>query len=306
MPHSPVLLLIYNRLDTTQEVFNILRNQQIAKLYIVADGPRTDLDRKKCDAVRKFVDQQVDWDCTVIKLYRDENLGCGLGVKEAVDWFFKHEEQGIILEDDILPTSDFFMFCNELLEYYKDEERIMHICAMNFCGGKRFSSDSYYFSRIINPWGWATWKRAWQKNDFYLIDLEKNIDQLNLPDYYKTELKNVKENKVIAWDYQWLYSIQKNNGYGIVPCKNLAINIGFDIDATNTKSAPKWAKKIKTEILHFPLRHPKEISINEKADKYAFNQLLADYNVSRLNRIRRIVSKQIIQRARNWANGFYI
>jgi len=162
----PVLFLIFNRSDTTQLVFNEIRKAQPAQLFIAADGPRKDRpeDIENCRKVREII-RQVDWDCSVSTLFRDENLGCKRGVSSAIDWFFSHVDEGIILEDDCVPDPSFFPFCQELLERYRDDERIMVISGDNLQFGRRKSQYSYYFSRCFHLWGWATWKRAWDNYD---------------------------------------------------------------------------------------------------------------------------------------------
>ena len=243
-------------------------------MFVFADAPRNESEVKLCDETKSII-KNIDWDCELKTLFSDRNLGCGLGPKTAIDWFFNNVDEGIIFEDDILPSADFFYFCQTLLEYYRNSEKVMHISAMNFLKGKKFSPDSYYFSHVISPWGWATWKRAWEKNDFLLSDLSEKLPLLDILPYYKTELQFVKEGKVIAWDYQWLYSIIKNNGVGIVPSVNLALNTGVDSDATNTTNTPEWAKNMSLEHLD-TIKHPSIIKLNKEADNYTFNLVIPD------------------------------
>ena len=104
--------LIFNRPDTTQQVFDVSPKGRPTRLYIAADGPRLDRagEKEKCEAARAIA-TDIDWDCRVETLFRDENLGCGTAVSEAITWFFNHEEEGIILEDDCLPEPSFFSIC---------------------------------------------------------------------------------------------------------------------------------------------------------------------------------------------------
>lgn len=125
--NTQVLFLIFNRPDTTQRVFDEIRKARPNKLYAAADGPRITNpdDIEKCKAVRDIINQ-IDWNCKIYTLFREKNLGCKIALSSAIDWFFKNEEEGIILEDDILPHQSFFRFCTELLEKYRNDERIMH------------------------------------------------------------------------------------------------------------------------------------------------------------------------------------
>ncbi len=157
----PVLFLIFNRPDTTQPVFNEIREAKPTKLFVAADGPRDNKkgEKEECEKTRKII-EQVDWDCELYKLYRDKNLGCKIAVSSAIDWFFENVEEGIILEDDCLPHPSFFRFCQELLEKYKGDERVFVISGDNFLFGRKRTNYSYYFSRYNHCWGWAGWIRT--------------------------------------------------------------------------------------------------------------------------------------------------
>jgi len=165
---TPVLFMIFNRPDTTQKVLEAIRKVKPTKLYIAADGPRPNVkaDIEKCKEARAIA-SGVDWDCTVTKLFREENFGCGKGPSSAMTWFFEQEEEGIILEDDCVPSSSFFFFCADLLERYRYDTRVMQIGGTNFENEKvRGKEYSYFFSNMIYIWGWATWKRAWKLYDY--------------------------------------------------------------------------------------------------------------------------------------------
>ena len=114
---TPILFLIFNRPDLTARVFDRIREVQPKYLYVAADGPRIDKpeDVEKCESARKVVLDQIDWPCELKTLFRQENLGCGIAVSQAINWFFEHVEQGIIIEDDILyyrtPIPFKLLFC---------------------------------------------------------------------------------------------------------------------------------------------------------------------------------------------------
>ena len=163
---APVLFLIFNRPETTIQVFSAIKKAQPNRLYIAADGPRPEYpDEVNHCKIARTIATNVDWDCEVKTLFRDQNLGCRLAVSQAIDWFFEQEPEGIILEDDCLPNQSFFWFCKELLEKYRNETRIMHIGGTNFQFGKNRTNYSYYFSRYAHIWGWASWRREWKYYD---------------------------------------------------------------------------------------------------------------------------------------------
>jgi hypothetical protein len=164
--NTPVLFLIFNRPNTTEQVFEAIAKAKPRCLFVAADGPRTDKEgeAEKCQAVRDII-KRVDWDCEVKTLFREQNLGCKEAVSSAITWFFEQVEEGIILEDDCLPSDSFFSFCAELLEKYRDDKRIMMISGDNFQDGIQRGDASYYFSSVPWIWGWATWRRAWRLYD---------------------------------------------------------------------------------------------------------------------------------------------
>ena len=184
MIDTPLLFIIFNRPDVTLRVFNELKKQKPKYLFIAADGPRAGFedDIDKCKRVREVVLNEIDWDCEVKTLFRDLNLGCGHAVSGAIDWFFENVEKGIILEDDCLPNKSFFYFCENLLESYKENDEVFAISGANF-QDKKIGKASYFFSKYLYVWGWATWRRAWENYDFDLSGLEnfkkEKIDKRN-------------------------------------------------------------------------------------------------------------------------------
>jgi hypothetical protein len=291
--NTPVLFLIFNRPDTTLRVFKAIRQVSPKYLYIAADGPRPDRigEKEKCEATRAII-KQVDWDCEVKTLFREKNLGCGKAVSSAITWFFDNVEQGIILEDDCLPHEDFFGYCEVLLEYYKNKPKVMFIGGSNFQDGKKWGDASYYFSAINHVWGWASWRRAWQKYDFTLSKINelqfdaisKNYSKtISESNYWKKIFLRMKNNAIDTWDYQLLFSIWNASGISVIPNVNLISNIGFGDGATHTTGTNnKCSTKLTSPI--FPITHPSDFSINFVAD----NRFYMRYNnVSLYHKTRR-------------------
>lgn len=259
---APVLFLVFNRINSTIKVFKEIKKVKPEQLFISCDGPRTKKEKKKTDAVRKYILENINWKCEVKTLFRDENLGCKYAVAGAIDWFFKNVDNGIILEDDCLPSRDFFKFCEEMLSKFKDDKRIMQISGTNI-ETKSQIKESYFFSRSCNIWGWATWRRAWQMYD-KKMKLWPKFKKENLMDYFDYDLMNKLNSakifestfnkKIDTWDYQWDFACKINNAVSIVPRVNLITNIGFGENATHTGdyNSSKSLKKIK---LKFPLNN---------------------------------------------------
>lgn len=289
-----VLFLIFNRPSTTEAVFEEIRRAKPAKLFIAADGPRNDKpgDNEKCQAARKVL-SKVDWDCEVKTLFRDENLGCGRAISGAITWFFEHVEEGIILEDDTKPAPEFFRFCAELLEYYRDDVRVMEIGGSSLPNRLTNNSPySYFFSDWDYIWGWATWRRAWKHFDYtmkrypeatekeYLISNYTSIYE----QYYMEHMlrRSYYDNdNVTWWSVQWGFSRKINSGLVVVPNKNMVINLGFGNEATNTTNGAQW-DAMKLEKMEFPLKHPEFIMRDRVTDEEVFRT----YSTTPLSRLK--------------------
>jgi hypothetical protein len=283
---TPVLFVVFNRPDTTRQVFEAIRQAKPPRLYVAADGPRK---HKAGEAERsaqtRAIATAVDWPCEVKTLFRDENVGCGRGPSSAFDWFFANEEQGIILEDDCVPHQSFFWFCQELLEKYKDDSRVMHITGSNFQNGWQRDPDySYYFSYYPHEWGWASWRRAWKLFD-YEVKLYPEITQKGyLNGYFTSKLEEKYRMSKVAntygksdinwWDYQWNFAHFVNSGLAIIPNTNLVENIGFGEDATHTLSNRDKRAENKAQAITFPLKHPEIMIRDVESDSRYFKILM--------------------------------
>ncbi|MCT7962590.1 glycosyltransferase family 2 protein [Laspinema sp. D1] len=278
---TPVALLIFNRPDTTEQVFESIRQAQPSQLLVIADGPRGDRpgEAEKCAATRQIIDR-VDWDCQVIKHYSDINLGCKLRVSSGINWIFDTVEEAIILEDDCLPNQSFFRYCQELLTQYRDDYRVMHIAGSNEGIPGQNLHESYYFSRRTHIWGWATWRRAWQtyydvdiklwpefKQTHKLTELIRNKQEASV----KTQVFDlVYENQIDTWDHQWNFACLYHQNSSILPNKNLVSNIGFGHqEATHTINPSSFAD-LPTEELDFPLIHPQIVQQDVLTDDQYF------------------------------------
>ncbi|MES2727174.1 MAG: nucleotide-diphospho-sugar transferase [Bacteroidota bacterium] len=279
--NTPILFLIFNRPETTQLVFNAIRATKPTKLYIAADGPRKDKvgEDKLCEQTKAII-KQVDWECNVQTLFRENNLGCRIAVSSAISWFFENEEQGIILEDDCLPNPSFFTFCETLLNYYQNDDSIMHIGGTNFQKGIKRGDGSYYFSNYNHIWGWASWRRAWKLYDLNIKSysdeiiketLTKTFDTKKEQNYWIKVFQTLKADLLNTWDYQWTYTIWKNRGLSILPNKNLVSNIGFDNNGTHSTGINYLGLgNMSTEKME-EIIHPSEKKINKTADKFGLD-----------------------------------
>jgi hypothetical protein len=281
MFETPILFLIFNRSDVTQKVFDQIKQIKPKYLFVAADGPRDHKpdDQIKCRETRAIIDQ-VDWDCQVETLFREQNLGCGPAVASAISWFFDRVEAGIILEDDCFPNLSFFPYCAELLEKYKDNHQVKFIGGNNFQNGIQRGDASYYFSHYPTSWGWASWRRSWDSFNADITDSEQVISSGQLDAVFNTEQEKKHWNKSLVkasnerksvWDFYFYYAIWRQAGLCITPNKNLVINLGFFDQGTHYFLKDSTRTNVKAETIAFPLTHPKSLTADRDADKYTFD-----------------------------------
>ena len=277
----PILLIAFNRPDTTTKVLAVLRALRPERLYVACDGPRAERpsDGALCADVRQLVQSSIDWPCRLQTLLRATNLGCRAGVSGAIDWFFAQEEEGIILEDDILPDPSFFPYCRELLERFRGDERIGAIGANNHQSQPPNDGSSYRFSIYAHVWGWATWRRAWRHYDADLAGWPVFRDQgwlvqlggAPLAKVWTPWLDQLASGKIDTWDMIWQLSCWQQGYLTCLPTLELVENIGFRGDATHTldEASPLGPRG----TLPLPLVHPAVIQADRIRDANTFRRL---------------------------------
>ncbi len=274
----PIVIIVFNRPDKTLQVINSLATVQPSRLYVIADGPRSSHpnDEVLCKKTRELF-ESIPWPCSIFLEYSDVNLGLRKRITTGLDWVFSNEESAIILEDDVIATKSFFLFCEELLELYADVSNVFAISGNCFQPNQEQYDESYYFSRYAHCWGWATWRRSWVLNDDTMSSwpherfkrpFRQMFEHSYIEFFWYRRFNSVYKGNIKAWSYAWLYSIWRRDGVSIIPSRNLVQNIGFDASATNTFSATN-SKLLQPSLnLEFPLNHPKTTSVNKTADLY--------------------------------------
>ena len=279
-----VLLIFFNRPSKIEEVFSAVRDARPSRLYLYQDGARegrTD-DISNVQKCREIV-SNVDWDCDVHTFYQGKNYGCDPSEYIAQRWFFDHEEYGIVLEDDDVPSVSFFGFAKELLEKYKDDKRIAIICGMNNYDVTPDINESYFFSKRGSIWGWASWRRfidLWDADYKWIEDPDKcNLikqyctNGLDYDLFYRVAL-NHKQSGRAHYESIMFACAAMNNMVNIVPKYNMISNIGVDQETTHgvadirllSSRARKLLYKKRYDI-EFPLIHPSSVVVNCEYDK---------------------------------------
>ena len=285
----PVLVVGFNRPHTTRRVLEALRIVEPARVFLAVDGPRPSHpdDAQRVAQVRDLV-SMLDWDCEVQTLFRPENLGCKLGVSGAITWFFENVEAGIILEDDCVAHRSFFPYAAELLERYRNDERVLMVSGDNFQQGRRRNDFSYYFSRYAHIWGWATWRRAWLYYDQEMKSwpdlrdrgwLDGMLGDRKAAHYWSSIFEDTYRNRNSSWAYRWQFCIWARDGLTILPACNLVSNIGFDEFATHTVQATNPWARLAVEAIPIPLLHRHNLSRDDVADAHTQETVFASPSV---------------------------
>jgi hypothetical protein len=295
---TPIAFMVFNRPSVTATVFARIAAAKPRRLLIVADGARSHVagEDGKVSEVRRIV-QRIDWPCDLSVNFAEGNLGCRDRISSGLDWVFAQEESAIILEDDCLPAPTFFRYCDELLEKYRDEPRVMTVCGSNWLRATP-SEHSYLFTTHMSIWGWATWRRAWRTYDVDLKSwpqkkLEQPFAQLlsrkeagaltrtldNLAD------ANPANRTLSAWDFQWFYNCYVHGGLAITPAANMVSNIGFGADATHTRALASKLANIPVRDVEFPLKHPPTLEVSHEFEQAYY---------------RTVIRKSFPERARNF------
>ena len=297
---SPVAFFIFSRPETTARVFAEIARARPPLLLVVADGPRAGRpdEAEKCAAARAVV-ERVDWDCEVRRNYAAENLGCRRRVSSGLDWVFEQCEEAVVLEDDCLPRPSFFPFCDELLQRYRADERVMAVCGDNYLFGRVRPQDSYFFHRTPGGWGWATWRRAWAHYDARMSGwpalresgwLSEIHADPRAARYWRDTFDRTYRaaDEIDTWDYQWVFSVWARRGFAATAAVNLISNIGWGDGATHTRATSNRLANLPTAEIEFPLRHPRSVEPDAEADRIIFENIYLPETREAGGRLRRL------------------
>jgi hypothetical protein len=272
---TAVAFFLYKRPDRTGRVFDQIRSARPRRLFLIADGPRTAADRPACDQARAVV-EEIDWPCEVTRDFADRNLGLKHRIPSGIDRILRQVDRAIVLEDDCLPDPTFFRYCDELLDRYAGNDRVMHVSGSQLLQPAPARKSSYHFSRYVHIWGWATWRRAWRHFDVELRDwhgLDRRERERRLGSMFGEESERrywryVWDNshEIENWDAQWSYALVAREGLAANPNRNLISNIGFGGEATNAIEDPFGIAARPLVGMRFPLVHPDSVERDASAD----------------------------------------
>ena len=295
---APVALISFNRPDVTRRTLERIREAAPSELLLIADGPRpgNDDDVENCAAVRREL-EAIDWPCNVRRRFSDVNLGLDPSLQGGLDWVFEQVEEAIVLEDDCLPNRDFFRFCSELLERYRSADEVWMISGRAPpVPAEVFGGASYAFTAVGPIWGWASWRRCWQRHRSISapgdgtsapaeIDLSGSRLQSGAARRYFEDVGRAREGVGFAWDSRWSLSQIRERGLAVMPNANLIEQIGFGADATHSESE---IPQLGLEPMQWPLSHPAELEVNPEIERLLERVLTAFHG-----RVARLASRAL-------------
>ena len=282
---TAVAAIIFNRPEKTKILFESIKKYKPNKLFIISDGPRNKnlIDKDQVNMSREIF-KNITWKCKVLINYSNKNLGTKKRIMSGINWVFQNVEEAVFLEDDCIPTKEFFLFVEIMLNKYRTNLKIGSVCGTNLFNLKGKKNEHYFFSKYQDCWGWATWKNRW-------ITIDKNLKSLNetknnkfLKDYlgsyrahlyWHWKLNKVKQNKLNSWSFIWTYTGFIKKYLHIIPKKNLIKNIGFDNSATNTKKIKYDIKLRDKKNFKFPLIHPQKVITTEIYDQLCEDKIFS-------------------------------
>lgn len=304
---TPILVVAYKRPETTRQVMDVIYRLKPPKLYVSLNIPRPNADQQEIENCRivESLFSNLPWDCDVVLNKWKEYRSAGASIGGAISWVFEHEETAIVLEDDCVPDQSFFRYCDEILEKYKDDERVMLVSGMNHNTVWDTGGYSYCFAKYGAIHGWATWRRAWQKVDLDLKLWEdprtRQLIRGKLGGWHYYYLNKVyarlanQSKNAYTWDYQFDFARYVNNGLAIVPAGNLVTNVGYGVNATHTKNKNARTANLELVPMAFPLKHPPVVIEDTNYDRLVMSILFP----KSLRIFLSIVKQEILRRLRS-------
>jgi hypothetical protein len=252
---TSTLIVAHRRVDTAQQVAKAVVDAGITDVWAWVDGPRTSVEAEQTTAVVTLLESQ-EWPGEFHLLKNDLNHGVARAVPAALDWVFAHRDEAVVLEDDCVPTVEFFDFVDLMIERYRNNPRVALISGTRI--GEPLPTSStvpYQFSTFPLIWGWATWRNRWAhyehdirgwRRQVPLASLVKQGGVLHAWDWYRL-FNSVATKDPWSWDYQLTYMLWSHSQVTVVPSVDLVQNVGFGEMATHTGGRPQWAPQIPSE-----------------------------------------------------------
>jgi hypothetical protein len=307
----PVLIITFNRPDVTRVVLDRILEMNPPKLYFFNDAPRpgNENDEIKCREIREMA-KSLSFSGELVTRFEPQNLGCKLGESTAMGWLFENEEMGIVIEDDILPSPDFFFYCQEMLHKYKDDPRVFSITGCNLVNEWKSDINDYHFALFGSFWGWAGWQRVWKMydvtmkawNDPEVKRLAMNLLPFNeYKDLRTKEFDALVNGRANTWDFQFCLLHYLNHAMSVVPSRNMITNIGIQhSDAVHMVGESPFSDlrhhPVKLPMKHNPVMIPDydyDFEVVKKAYPWLFENQQAPVPVQKKNSLIQKIKNKI-------------
>ena len=274
---GPLLFIVFNRPALTARVFATIREARPPRLYVAADGPRpghpTDAARSKAT---RAVATAIDWPCELHTRFLPANQGARVAIESAITWFFDHEPEGIVIEEDVLPDTTFFPFVEEQLARYRPDHRVGLIGGLSLLAPPPPPA-SYAFSNYAHMFGWGTWARVWRDHDPAMADwpdirasalLRRVLNgRAHAVRHWTRTFDRTFRNPSPQWDNALQLSLWRRGLLSVIPGINMITNIGYGAGATtNAGPMPAYERRVPARAMPFPLVHPSEIAADPAFD----------------------------------------
>jgi hypothetical protein len=297
---TPVAMFVFNRPDETQQVFDRVSEAEPPALYVVSDGPRTEVpDEAALVKEVREIATEVDWDCELHTDFASSNLGVKERIASGISWVLDETEEAIFLEDDCLPHLDFFRFCEEMLEMYRGDERVMDVTGTNVQRHWKDDRQDYHFTNLGIIWGWATWAEMWEEYDPKMSlwgdpEVRERVRDVLADDsqyrFLEREYRETYTGSKDTWDYQWSFARQRNSGLSVVPSRNLVTNIGFGSGTFHDEAEDDPRADLPTFEMDFPVERNPYVAPDREYDRQ-YHDMRAPfwYDSEVLTRLRDVV-----------------
>tara|TARA_X000000950_G_scaffold197989_1_gene238437 strand:+ start:290 stop:1288 length:999 start_codon:yes stop_codon:yes gene_type:complete len=281
---APILLFVFNRPVHTEAVLKSLKKNFFSKnsvLHIFSDNYKFEKDKKNVDEVRKIISKFKGFkEIKIIK--RKTNYGLSKSIRSGIKYVIKKYDSFIVLEDDIITSKNFIIYMNQCLQKYKNEKKVWHIGGWNYPTFNINDNKHVYFDRMMNCWGWATWKDNWKKTEFNALKISKKFSKTKIIKFNLDGVENFWSHLLLnkykitnTWAIFWFLTISINNGLCVRPKKSLSKNIGIDGSGLNCQK-PLFSFNNLQKLEKF---FPKKFGKAKKEDEKSIEQIKKFYQL---------------------------
>ena len=306
---SPIAFFVYNRpFHTKKSIESLVRNNLAGNsdLFIFSDAAKDDSVLEDVKEVRKFI-KTISGFKNIEIIEREKNLGLANSIINGVTSVIERYGKVIVIEDDLICSTNFLRYINEALEFYEDKKKIFSVTGYNYPERlmkipRNYNYDVYFCPRC-SSWGWGTWKDRWEKADWELKNIDEFLKNKKLRKEYsysgedKIDMLIAQiQGKIDSWATRWEYTQFINNGYTVYPVKSFINNIGFDGTGINSGYDKKYFYEEGLIDLDYNIKFIDDIKLNKEIMR-EFGKI---FKKDKLYNLKKIIKKLIFYN--KWKN----